>query len=359
MARRALSALLIAFAAAAVARSGQCAPPSTLRIEVTVCPGSGLDAAELRRSLSSELEADGVVHVALAGGDGTLTAEVGCDAALTTHVALSAAHGTRSAQRSLVLADADPSARSRVLALAASELVRSDWPALSGDSPSSEARAAYADAPPSAMSAPKPAPPAPTAATPPPAPALTSAPPSPSARSVPPPDIGVRRPNSARASGWAVSANAHLRWFVDYGSFAAGADAGPDWGPFRLRAELLLTRTDDVLGSATVGSGALCFGYQLFERQLGPITVAGYPLASAGITWLRGTSASSAVQSAPATGFYGDLRAVAEARWSDARLSPVISAEVGRATGFVARASDRVLGATGGFFVGASAGGRY
>ena len=357
MARRALSALLVALSASALARSGRCASPSTLSVEVTVCPGSGLEADEVRRSLSSELEADGVVRVAQAGaGDGTLLAQVGCDAALTTRVVLSVARTGRAGQRSLVLADADPSARARVLALAASELVRSDWPELNDDLPQTEARAAYADAPHPEETTPKPAQAAPVAPV---APAPALAPSASVASPMPARDAGVPRRAPRSEARWALAANARLRWFVDYASFAVGGDLGPDWGPFRLRAELVMTSAEDALGSATLGSGALCFGYRVFEHKLGPLSVSGYPLASAGVTWLRGTSASSAVQSAPATGFYGDLRLAAEARWTDAALSPTLAAEFGRATGFVARASDRVLGATGGFFVGASAGGRY
>jgi len=355
MDRPALSALLVAISLSAVARAAYGAPlPEALSVEVSVCPGSPLDAGEMRHSLSSELEADGVVRVSADDANqssvGKLSASVGCDSALTTLVVLSASRSGREVRRSLVLADADPSARSRVLALAASEMVRSDWPELSRGGPS----AAYADAPNDTETKPNSADVA--------APQLAAVPPAPSAARATAPqteDAGVRERAPAPGTHWSISANARLRWFVDYASVAVGADAGADFSALRLRAELLFSSKDDALGSASLGSGALCVGYRVFESKLGPLSIAGYPMLSAGATWMRGTSSHADVRVEPATGFYADARLLGEARLTDSALSPTFAAEFGRATGFVARSADRVLGATGGFFVGASAGGRY
>jgi hypothetical protein len=156
---------------------------------------------------------------------------------------------------------------------------------------------------------------------------------------------------------WAAGANA--RWFIDYQSILFGADLGADLRALRVRAEVLASAESDVLGSASLGSAALCVGYRVLDFRLGSLNLAAYPMASAGLTWLRGSSAQPSTRVDPATGFYADVRLMLEAsvpRWV---LSPTLSAEVGRATGFVARAGDRTLGATGGFFLGASVGVRY
>src|SRR5262249_41686991 len=80
-------------------------------------------------------------------------------------------------------------------------------------------------------------------------------------------------------------------------------------------------------------------------------------LAAAGATWISGSASAANVTVTPATGFYGDLRFLLESRLNTRSLSPTLAAEVGRASGFVARSDGRVIGATGGFFIGASAGG--
>jgi hypothetical protein len=357
----ALNALLVAVSVSTVARVADCAAsPATLSVEVNVCPGSLLAADEMQRSVSSELEADGVVRViaedANQSGGGKLSASIGCDPALTTLIVLRASGSGREVRRSLVLADADPSARSRVLALAASEIVRSDWPELSEGA----ASAAYPDA----ANDPEKKPPSVDAAagTPPTAPPVRVALPANAAQAQEPTAPGPaqsRAGSGVRVPRGALSANARLRWFVDYASVALGGDAGGDFGALRLRAELLVSSKEDALGSASLGSGALCVGYRMFESKLGPLSIAGYPVLSAGLTWMRGTSPHTEVRVEPATGLYADARLLAEARLTQSTLSPTFAAEIGRATGFVARSADRVLGATGGFFIGASAGGRY
>ena len=355
----ALNALLVVIGVSTAVRAARATPsPATLRVEVSVCPGSELDPGEMRRNLSSELEADGLVRV-LADDEiqpnaGKLSASVGCDPTMTTLVVLRTAGSAREVRRSLVLADADPSSRARVLALAAAEMVRSDWPELSADQPS----AAFSDAPDAAEAKRERAEPA--AARP---GAVPPTPAAPAANGTRAEDTRPHNPPQSRATArdrrWAVSANARLRWFVDYASAAVGGDVGPDFGALRVRAELLLSSKSDALGSASLGSSALCVGYRVLESKLGPLSIAVYPTLSAGLTWMRGTSPSADVRVEPATGFYGDVRLLGEARLTDSALSPTLAAEIGRATGFVARSADRVLGASGGFFLGASAGGRY
>jgi hypothetical protein len=160
------------------------------------------------------------------------------------------------------------------------------------------------------------------------------------------------------AHAFAFAASARVRWFVDYASVNWGGELGPDFGAFRVRAEALVSAKQDALGSANLGSAALCLGYRVLDVPLGAFALSGYPLASAGVTWLRGSPAPG-VRLDPTTGFYGDLRFLLEARLRTAGLGPSLAFEVGRASGLVARAADRTLGATGGFFLGASAGARY
>jgi hypothetical protein len=97
----------------------------------------------------------------------------------------------------------------------------------------------------------------------------------------------------------------------------------------------------------------------LLEQPLGALQIALYPQLAAGATWMRGSTEQSDVRVAPATGFYADARLVTQASFRRATLSPVLSLELGRATGYVARSAGRAVGATGGFFVGASAGASY
>ncbi|MET0790272.1 MAG: hypothetical protein ABW061_02010 [Polyangiaceae bacterium] len=347
MARPVLSALLLSLALSLLAFGVRA---STLSVEVAVCQGSPLDAREAELSVRAELEADGVVRVANGAegveGDGQLSTTVGCDGSLTTLLVLKAYRTRREHRSSLVLSDADPSARSRVLALAAAELVRAEWPQLTEP----EAQEAPPTSAASAAAA------APTIAILPRKEEIAAAPLQPL---LPTSEATPSAPSPPRTSAWAVAADARLRWFVDYASVAVGASAGADFGALRLRAEGLVTSRDDALGSASLGSGAGCVGYRVLQRELGPFTIAGYPMLAVGLTWMRGDSARPAVRVQPVTGFYGDLRLLGELHLRSSALSPTLSAELGRATGFVARSADRVLGASGGFFVGASLGARY
>jgi len=167
------------------------------------------------------------------------------------------------------------------------------------------------------------------------------------------------QPRAVSPERVAFAASARLRWFIDYASVGFGGDAGSDFGALRLRAEAVLSSRSDALGSAALGSAALCAGYRVLDARLGSFSLAGYPAVAFGITWMRGSTAVANVTVDPATGFYGDVRFLLESRMNTGGPSPTLSAEVGRAAGFVARAGDRVIAASGGFFIGASAGGRY
>ncbi|HKO48524.1 MAG TPA: hypothetical protein VJV79_12420 [Polyangiaceae bacterium] len=156
-----------------------------------------------------------------------------------------------------------------------------------------------------------------------------------------------------------LALSTRLRWFVDYQSVLLGGDLGADFRAMSLRAEVLVSSASDALGSASLGRAALCVGYRLFDWRVGALRLTGYPMASAGLTWLRGSSVQPTTRVEPATGFYADVRVALETSLPHWVLSPTLSMDVGRASGFVARAGDRTLGATGGFFFGATAGARY
>jgi hypothetical protein len=387
MVRRTLSTCLGATSYAFCSSVGAAALPARLELEVTTCDSSWIDAREAERSVRFELQADGVAQVAVATGkatDARLSVKLGCDTALTTRLELQAVATGRARQRTIALADADRTARGRALALAAAEFVRSDWPQLVEPAVASGATTSATSATTSATSAT-------TSATTSEAHAVT-APEASSANQTdaervaaiptpksPEPKVAApkAKPPATRAPSslvdteaiahrstrpgyqLAFAASARVRWFVDYASVSFGAELGPDFGPFRVRAELLMTSTQDVLGSASLGSAALGMGYRVLDAELGPFAISGYPFASAGATWLRGTPAKATVQSDPTTGVYGNLRFLLEAQLRAAKLSPTLAGEVGRAWGLVARSDDRVLGASGGFFIGASVGGRY
>jgi len=356
MDRRALSALSLA-ALLLASDKLSATPRSALRVDVEICESAPLDAQEIARAVRAELEADGLVRAtAGAESDGTLLVSVDCDAPLSARIRLRAAGSNRESQRTLALSDAGPSARSGVLALLASELVRSDWLRLSELEPSTaqfppQAASVGATSPaPSSTAAPATAAPSAAAASPSIAPAaIASAP--------------AKKPPIARTNlpppRWALAADARLRWFIDYASVGFGGSAGADRDRWRLRAEGLFSSSSDALGSALLGSAAACVGYRALESKLGPFAIAAYPMAAGGLTWLRGSSRNASTRIAPTTGFYADLRLVTEARLSGAAFSPTLALELGRATGYVARSEGKVLGATGGFFIGANMGGRY
>jgi len=377
MVRRALSVLVVAVGFAALERRALAAPlPETLAFDFSACPAPDLDANSFTRAVRAELEADGVGRVLdapAAASDGSLTVRVACDAALTARVSLKATRTGRERREQIALGDAAPSARARALALALAELVRSSWPGLSAaqSTPAADAFESHATAPSAGERKPPPSATAATAATAAaPATPTTSKAPTPPATSkvtipaavVPPPSIDqAPTPHGAgpRLAAVRLAAGARLRWFVDYQSVLLGGDLGTDFRALRLRAEVLVGSAGDALGSASLGSAALCVGYRVFDWRLGALNLAAYPMASAGLTWLRGSSAQPSTRVEPATGFYGDVRLMLEASLPHWTLAPTLSSEVGRASGFVARAGDRTLGATGGFFWGASLGARY
>ncbi len=90
---------------------------------------------------------------------------------------------------------------------------------------------------------------------------------------------------------------------------------------------------------------------------MGAFSLAGYPIA--GLTWMRGVPKAQNVAMTPFVDGYGDLRLLVESRLGTTNVAPTLAVEVGRASGLVARSAERAVGATGGFFLGASAGARY
>ena len=343
-----------------LAASVQAAAPLRLSLRVTACPTAALRANELERSLRAELEADALVVLADRNADAELVADVACDDALSTSIRLASLRTRRHRERRIVLADAKPSARAGVLALAAAELVRSDLSELTStepsraDYPSEAGNATTAPAKPAASTRQQPSPQPTAAADKPEAP--PAAPLQPQLAS--PAADRDRSPRVPRRS-WTISADARLRWFLDYGSLSWGGAAGADLGAWRLRAEALLSAPHDSLGSASLGSAAAVVGYRVLDQRLGALQLSLFPQVAAGATWMRGATSEPDVHVSPATGIYADARLVAEARLETAALAPTLALELGRATGYVARSSGRALGATGGFFIGASAGGAY
>lgn len=358
MAQRALRARLSAATVFAFASHAQASSwPASLMLDVTTCDPGTLDARALEHAIGAELETDGAIEIstdsAASPNAALLSIRVGCDATLTADVVLKSARTGRERQRSLGLSDVDPTARGRALALAISELVRSDWPELDQNASASSnenpaaARNSSKEAKPGE---PKPAQNAAPSAEP---ARLTSAVPSPTGDVAP-----AAGPRSVH-SPFNFALAAKTRWFVDYASVGFGAELGPDFDALRLRAETLFTNKQDSLGSAWLGSAALCVGYRVFDARYGALSLTGYPLAAVGATWATGTAQAPTIKSDPAIALYADLRLLLEARLSTSKHSPLLSLEIGRASGLLARAGERVLGATGGFFVGASAGGRY
>jgi hypothetical protein len=350
---RALSALSLA--GCLISPGLSAAGPSSLRIQVNVCPGTGIDARQAAGALRAELDADGVVSTYEASdheaSDGTLSATIGCEASLSTVIRLQATASARESQRTIVLADAPASERLGVLALSASELVRSDWLGLVGaaaDRESSVVKYPLEESPDKLASS--------KVVVAPAEPPLAKNERTPATAAAP---VGRDSRAAAPNAPWTMAAGAEVRWFVDYGSAAFGAAAGTDHRAWRLRAEALFSSSQDTLGSAAVGSAAACVGYRLLDESIGPFSISSHPTVAAGVTWMRGTTTNVDVRVTPATGLYADVRLVTEARLTGVAPSPTLAAQVGRSTGFVARSGGRALGASGGFFIGMSLGARY
>ncbi len=383
MASHALSAGLAAVALGLFARPSWCASwPDSIALQVTVCEDAFLDRVQAERALRSELEADGVRRVAARGindsADASLRLSIGCTAPMTTSVALRSEQTGREHHRDVVLGDTDRAARARVLALAVAEIVRSEWPELaakrSSPVPANTSPAAPPETSPKAPAA------AASATFPDQAePATNEQAPSQRQRNgaalikVPrsnaKPDerpvasVGHTAAASERGpprrTGLTLSADAQLRWFFTSPAASFGASGGVGLGAFRLRAEGLWLTSHDSRGDASLGIAALCLGLRVIDTKLGPVSIAAYPTVAAGLSWVGGTAARASVSVNEAKAFYGDVRLSLESRLHRIALSPGITAEVGRASGFEARAGQHVVAASGGFFVGAAAGGRY
>ena len=344
--------------------------PRRVILQVVVCDETELASAAARQALQAELAADGVSALAretpLGSADGVLTVSVGCDLGLTAAVRLESSRTQRAREENVDLADADPTVRPRALALAVAEFVRLEWAGLT--------RGATSD--------PDPAGPALAAAQPPPAAAFAAVPATDTAQKPPAPVVHAARPSTPKPptrdgslakspelhpafserhapAAWRWGAAAAGRWYVDYGNLSWGVNLGVTRQAWTVHAEFLTSSASDVLGRATLGSSALGVGYRVADSVLGPIRFSAYPQLSAGVTWIQATPRSTAVVVTSKSGFYGDARFVLEVRLREPRLSPVLELELGRATGFAARAAERVVGATGGFYLGSSIGLEY
>ena len=377
MARRALKRLAFVLALCLLPGRSLAAPPPLLVVHVSSCDASRLDQSAALHALRAELEADGVQSVVeTAPADSAapvLTVALACDAGLTVSVELRSPAGAERRQ-SFALVDTLPETRPRAFALAVAEVVRLQWqeldPHVGAASSSSEAvvpgAAARGQAHQSAFDDP-PEPPTVAANTSPPA----AVPPKPATQPGAPvvaaparpalaaPGADTRPSSAAAARAWSFHAAAHARWFADYQSASFGGHLGVDRGAFRAELAALFSAPSDVLGQASLGIAAASVGYRVFDVPLGPVQFAGYPLAAAGVTWARATPSGQSVVVQPTTAFYGDVRFVVDARVRASSLTPTLSLEVGRATGLAVHAADRTVGATGGFFLGASAGARY
>jgi len=377
MARRALKRLVLVLCLLS-GRSLAAAPP-LLVVHVRSCDASRLDEAAALHALRAELEADGVRNVVEgARADSAapvLTVTLACDAGLTVTVELRSVAGAERRQ-SFALVDTLPETRPRAFALAVAEVVRLQWQELEqlevgpGSAPAAAVMppAAPAEQPHESAFDDAPESPSATSNTSPTAALAAEATAQPRAPIVPvsarpalaapgadtPPSSGDAAPRA-----WAFRAGARARWFTDYQSASFGGHVGVDRSAFRAELETLLSAPSDVLGQASLGIAAASVGYRVFDVPVGPLQLAGYPAASAGATWARATPRGPGVVAQPTAAFYGDLRLVVDARVRAPSLTPTLALEVGRATGLAVHAADRTLGATGGFFLGASAGAQY
>jgi len=355
---RALSAglLLASFFVSGLARSDQL--PLRIVLSASVCPGNALDAAVLENELRSELEAEGIAVLAPGTSDGArldvLEVSISCAEPLRARVQITRPASARSAEQGVALDDATPNTRPRALALAAVEILRTEWPTLNRSVTESELPSATPD-----TASPTPAPPAPV-------PEKKAVPAKPEATPVaaaarPPSADEMRAPahSTPESRRRHATAAAQTRWLLLQNTALFGGALGGDFDALRARAVLLFGSRASALGTATFGEASLSLGYRVLRAHAGGMSFSVYPCAALGATWLGGSSTSALVRISPTASWYGDVHVELSAELAPSAFSPTISAEIGQASGLIARSGNTPIAATGGLFVGAVAGGRY
>jgi hypothetical protein len=326
--------------------------PASVQLRIDDCDASGLKLDEAYRAATLELTLTGARRVQINGGSEPTTAELlvtlHCERGLRATLKLRASGERSSASRVVPLDDATEKDRSRVLALAVAEFVRSEWGELASSaataaspaSPAANAPTAPGSAAPSTQEAPSVDKTA--------SPAYKPASEHSSSR-----DTGADRAERAPATGATFEAAGRLRWFAAYPrGIMLGGGGGLRLGRWSADAEAVFGNNTAELGSASFGLAAGVVGFEALRLEAGRAHVALVPAAALGATWVTGTTTHSQVEVANQTNVYldGRLSLRGELRLQSFSIGALLDA--GRAGGIAALEHGQTIGATGGWFLG-------
>jgi hypothetical protein len=252
-----------------------------------------------------------------------------------------------SASRVVSLDDASSKDRARVLALALTELVRSDWADLSRPVDGSSAAEAAEPSSPSAIQQPArneaKATSTPSKATEPAQAEIKDDGPAPSSPAV-------------ADNAWHWRADALVRWFTASPGLTLGPAFALSRGRFSAGLEAALGRGSDPRGVANYGFGAATLGLDAYAAQGRVVRFTVGPRAALGATWMTGQGATANVQGSNVVQLYADARLEGALALQARAIDVGVRLCGGRANGLRLRDRAETLGATGGWFVGATLG---
>lgn len=334
-------------------------PPQSMRLRVEDCEPPALGSAAALAALSLELSSDGVLGLGEGRGDlnpnpeAELRIKISCGALIEGHVVLERRDNGHSAFARVGLSDVELAQRPRALALLAAELVRSHWSVLAERDAGETLQSASVQNPPTKSFDSPPIPP-PTA--PPVLPAIS--PPKPTTiASVPPIDAHMRPrdlptvPDSPQPMTLSVSVNGLTRYFVAYESLHLGGALEAAALPWSVEAQGLLSNRRDQLGEVSNGLVSFGGGWSPELWSDGNLSLRFGPRSAVGVTWATAAATDAPRTSATdAVTLYADVAARGQLALRLADWITKVSLEGGAARGIAARANERVVSATGGWF---------
>ena len=328
--------------------------PESVWLSVKDCSQPTLKLAEAYSALRLELSQAGMRIV----GDNEreqaraeLTVELRCDRGIRATLRLRQHQDRSSASRLVALDDTSSKDRARVLALALTELVRTDWAELSkpGEA-SSLAEASKKPPPPSTVE------PAKTETE---MQSASTATPSGPAQPPPLPGTEGRHAPAGPTAGdgsWHWRADALIRWFTVSPRPTLGPAFQLSRGRFSAGVEAALGRGANARGVANYGFAAATFGFDAVSTVGNVAGLAVGPRFALGATWFAGDSATATAQGNNVVQLYADARIQCALTLRTATVDVGMQFSGGRANGLRLRDQEKTLGATGGWFTGVALG---
>jgi hypothetical protein len=323
-----------------------------------------LSTIDVYSALALELNGDGVERVVLSVSPGLVDADLEvslhCGARLTATMVLVTARSGRETVRSFPIDDIRRADRPRAISLMAAEFVRREWPSLveaervrrsavtQGSEPVDKPTKGAHDATASAAG--------PAAVSPSPVAIERKSAPASERALAPVPERALEPRATRSVTPLELTASGQVRWFASYDSWLWGGNVGLCSGRFCARAEGLALVRRNHLGTASVAIVSAGGGVRLLHGEASRFQWALGLAATLGTTWATGHADRAGVSVIDKSSFYADARLLAEGAVRLGSTRILGSLEAGRAAGMVSFAGDEIAGATGGWFLGASAG---